>query len=150
MKTTIPPAIVPLDELRPDAEAQSGAKAFNCARLKQAGFPVPDGLVVLSSATEADLAGLADHSWFDQVPAEVLFAVRSSGIGEDGEGQSFAGIHETILDVRQRDLPAAITRCLASAHSAQALDYRRAKGMDTDAIRMGILIQRMVHPVSAG
>ena len=93
---------------------------------------------------------VADEPWFDQWPAEVRFAVRSSGIGEDGDGQSFAGIHQTFLDVPRADLADAVRRCRASGEAAQALDYRRAKGMSTDRIEMGVLIQRMIHPVTAG
>lgn len=44
-----------LDRLSSTDEGRSGAKAFNCARLKQAGFRVPDGLVVKADATEADI-----------------------------------------------------------------------------------------------
>jgi len=32
-----------------------GGKAFNCARLRQAGFPVPDGLAVPSDAADAEI-----------------------------------------------------------------------------------------------
>src|SRR5262245_25467590 len=150
MSTAIRKAIVPLDELRPADEAASGAKAYNCARLKQAGFLVPDGVVVLSSAKDADLAALPRHPWFSGVPEDALFAVRSSGIGEDGVGESFAGIHETFLNVRRSELPASIAKCRSSAHSRQALEYRRAKGMPADRIEMGVLIQRMVQPRAAG
>ena len=142
--------ILPLDGLTAGDEPASGGKAWNCARLAQAGFRVPDGLVVLAMATDADLEGLAAHPWLDGVPADAMFAVRSSGIGEDGVDQSFAGIHQTWLDVRRADLVAAVAACRASAHTAQALEYRRAKGLSTREIRMGVLVQRMIHPVAAG
>ena len=83
-------AATPLDLLPLIDPEQAGGKAFNCARLKQAGFPVPDGLVVSASAAASELKELAGHPWFDQLAADTLFAVRSSGIGEDSEGQSFA------------------------------------------------------------
>ena len=150
MNRNINPRIKSLDQITASDEARSGAKAYNCARLKRAGFRVPDGIVVLSDATDADLAALSDHRWFDELPADALFAVRSSGIGEDGDGQSFAGIHRTVLDVCRADLGQAVEACRASAHTAQALEYRRAKGISTDAIEMGVLIQRMIHPVVAG
>jgi rifampicin phosphotransferase len=150
MNTSIQAAIVPLDRLTASDEARAGGKASNGARLKRAGFRVPDGLVVLSNATDEDLHAVAEDSWFDALPADALFAVRSSGIGEDGDGTSFAGIHQTFLDVRRVDLRAAIAACRASAHSAQALEYRRAKQQSTDSIEIGVLIQRMIHPVVAG
>jgi rifampicin phosphotransferase len=84
------------------------------------------------------------------LPAGTVFAVRSSGIGEDGKGESFAGIHQTFLNVQRADIPAAIAACQASARSTQALEYRRAKGISTDAIRMAVLIQHMIQPGAAG
>ena len=142
--------IIPLGRLTPAGQAQAGAKAANCARLKQAGFQVPDGIVVTAQATPRDLAAVPNHPWFDGLPADTLFAVRSSGIGEDGDDESFAGIHETVLDVRRSDLTAAINTCLASSRSPQALEYRRARGLPTETIEMALLIQRMVHPLAAG
>ena len=143
-------AIIPLGRLTPAEQAHAGAKAANCARLKQAGFPVPDGLVVMAQATPRDLAAIARDPWFDGMPADARFAVRSSGIGEDGEGESFAGIHETVLDVPRDGLAAAIDTCLASSRAPQALEYRRARGLSTETIEMALLIQRMVHPIAAG
>ena len=67
------------------------------------------------------------------------FAVRSSGIAEDGAEHSFAGMYETVLDVRRDDLPAAVDRCLASA-TAAASPIRRRR----DGARLAVLIQRMV------
>ena len=150
MHTRLSPHIVRLDEITAAHEAGAGAKAFNCARLRQGGFSVPDGLVVLAGATEDERRALAAHPWLDELPDDVRLAVRSSGIGEDSAGQSFAGIHQTLLDVERGDIVRAVTECLASAHSNQALEYRRAAGAATDAIRMGVLIQRMVRPVASG
>jgi phosphohistidine swiveling domain-containing protein len=144
------PTIAPLDQITGAEASRAGAKAYNCARLKKAGFPVPDGLVVLSDATAADLATLARHAWVAGLPADVVFAVRSSGIGEDSAGESFAGIHQTLLDVGRAELAPAVAACRASARSTPALEYRRAKGISTDTIEMGVLIQCMVHPVAAG
>src|SRR5262245_13969878 len=150
MNTEVSLLITPLDQITPEDESFSGGKAYNCARLKQAGFLVPDGIVVLASATDAEAAAVSEHEWFDAFPTDTLFAVRSSGIGEDSAGQSFAGIHQTLLDVPRADLPRAVMICRASALSPQALEYRRAQGLPLDAIQMGVLIQRMIHPIAAG
>jgi rifampicin phosphotransferase len=149
MKTT-DTQIVQLDGLTAGQEPLAGAKAYNCARLKQAGFRVPDGLVVLSAANKHEIANLAEHPWFKVVPADEKFAVRSSGIGEDSEGESFAGIHQTLLNVAREDVAAAVRACRESALSGQALEYRRAKGIPTDDVRMAVLIQRMLQPRVAG
>jgi phosphoenolpyruvate synthase/pyruvate phosphate dikinase len=142
--------IVPLDAATAKDRARAGGKAFNCARLRQAGFPVPDGVIILSTASDADVATVAGHPWFDTQPRSASYAVRSSGIDEDGDGESFAGIHETYLDVPREHLADAVRRCRASALSAQALEYRRAKNISTDDINIGVLIQLMVHPIAAG
>src|SRR5215510_14813301 len=91
-----------LDEVTSADQPRIGGKSFNCARLRQAGLPVPDAIVIPSDATEEEIRSLAEHPWFETMspgPAGTLFAVRSSGLGEDGEGHSFAGIHETHLNV---------------------------------------------------
>src|SRR5207253_11452886 len=89
-----PNAFRTLDETTWEDRPLVGEKAFNCARLKQAAFPVPDGIVVLATATDRELACLPEHAWFDALLAETAFAVRSSGADEDSQGHSFAGIHE--------------------------------------------------------
>jgi len=141
--------IVTLDRVSDVEAPRAGGKASNCARLKQAGFPVPDGIVVLSNATDASLADVARHRWFAAVPGDELFAVRSSGIDEDGAGESFAGIHETLLNVTRDELASAIRTCRDSAQSAQAREYRRAKGL-SETGQMGVLVQRMVNATVAG
>ena len=140
----------PLDRLGASDAARAGGKASNCARLKQAGFPVPDGLVLFADAPEEAIAAVASHEWFERVPSDCLFAVRSSGIGEDSPAQSFAGIHETRLNVPRSELAAAVAACRASARSPRAFAYRQASGVDVDSIEIGVLIQRMVPAVVAG
>src|SRR5262245_32436453 len=122
-----------LDELKRGDQSASGGKAYNCARLKQAGFPVPDGLVIPPSIADVDLPALTSHPWFERLPADELFAVRSSGLEEDGDAQSFAGIHETRLDVRRADLVDAVRACRASVCTDRAIAYRRSRGLSLDS-----------------
>jgi pyruvate,water dikinase len=90
-----------LDDIRRRDLARVGGKAFNCARLRQAGFPVPDGLVIPIDVADGDVRALGADSWFTAGMAGALFAVRSSGVGEDGDGHSFAGVHDTQLNVER-------------------------------------------------
>jgi pyruvate,water dikinase len=139
-----------LDDVLPADAASVGGKAWNCARLKQRGLPVPDGLVIPAGATEAEIATLDSDPWFDRWLPTERFAVRSSGLGEDAAEQSFAGINETRLNVARSDVPAAVALCRASANSDRARAYRDARALPSSASATGVLIQRMIQPVAAG
>ncbi len=139
-----------LDELDPADAPKVGGKAWNCARLKQHGFPVPDGLVIPAGATDLELATLGGHPWFDSWAPDQRFAVRSSGLAEDAPEQSFAGIHETRLNVTRADVLDAVMACRASTDSDRARVYRRARALPSDATAAGVLVQRMIQPSAAG
>lgn len=77
-------------------------------------------------------------------------AVRSSALGEDSESASFAGQHDTYLDVRGDDAVVdAVRRCWASLWSERAWTYRQVEGVDT-AREIAVVIQEMVDADSAG
>jgi pyruvate,water dikinase len=77
--------------------------------------------------------------------AEPAVAVRSSAVDEDGAAASFAGQHETYLNVVGLDaIAAAVVRCWASATAPRAIDYRRQHGLACDAPRVAVLIQLLV------
>ena len=73
-----------------------------------------------------------------------LFAVRSSGIGEDGSAASYAGLHETELGVRPEGIAGAVRRCWASLWSAPAVAYRLRKGLTLDGGGMAVVVQSLV------
>lgn len=75
------------------------------------------------------------------------YAVRSSGIDEDGHERSFAGQHESVLGVAADDVPAAIARCWASLYAPGASAYR---GRGPAPGGMAVVVQRLVEPVAAG
>jgi len=139
-----------LDEVTPADGERIGGKAYNCARLKQAGFPVPDGLVVPSDASDVQIQALARDPWLRASPAGTCFAVRSSGLGEDSAGHSFAGIHETQVNVEPDQIVEAVIVCRRSAESAQARAYRQARQIGADVMRIGVLVQQMVPAVTSG
>lgn len=127
-----------------------GGKAYNCARLLQAGFPVPDGFVLPADAQDGLMAAAEFQNALMRLPAETLFAVRSSAADEDGSAHSFAGIHETRLNVTRPGLEDAIDACRASVESTQALAYRRAQGLSLDQLQTGVLVQVMIRAVVSG
>lgn len=75
-------------------------------------------------------------------------AVRSSGLDEDGAEHSFAGQHETVLDVPPEGLAEAVQRCWASLYAERALAYRRGAGPAPGAL--AVLVQEQLAPESSG
>lgn len=78
-------------------------------------------------------------------------AIRSSAIGEDSAGHSFAGLHESIIGVRgKRAVDDAVRLVWASLWSDAALLYRRELGLDPARSRMAVVVQEMVDADSSG
>jgi len=128
-----------LRELRLGDAHEVGGKAAGLGELFADGANVPDG-VVLTDGTESPglserIASLGDGP----------FAVRSSGIAEDGAERSFAGLFASELNVPVTDVRAAAHRILASADSARVGTYA-----PEDVGRMAVIVQRMVAPAAAG
>lgn len=82
----------------------------------------------------------------DALPPNLSVAVRSSAPAEDEAGSSFAGLHESVTDVRGLDeVTRAIRLVWASLWSDAALLYRRELGLDPLRSRMAVLVQSMAH-----
>lgn len=72
-------------------------------------------------------------------------AVRSSATSEDLPGASFAGQHESYLNVRgEKGLFAAVKRCWANLWSARAMAYRARQGIDPAKVSLAVVVQQMV------
>jgi pyruvate,water dikinase len=72
-------------------------------------------------------------------------AVRSSALDEDGADASFAGQHDTYLNIRGVDAVLdAVHRCVQSAASTEAMAYRRQRELSSDDVRMAVLVQQLV------
>ena len=73
-------------------------------------------------------------------------AVRSSATAEDLPDASFAGQHETFLNIRgEAALLDACLRCFASLFTDRAISYREAKGFDHFAVALSVGVQQMVR-----
>jgi pyruvate,water dikinase len=73
-------------------------------------------------------------------------AIRSSATSEDLDGASFAGQHETILNVRgEFAVMKAIRQCFASLFTDRAIAYRFHKGFDQIDNALSVGVQRMVR-----
>jgi pyruvate,water dikinase len=103
------------------------------------GTAIPGGLAA------AITRGLA------QLGEQAAYAVRSSATAEDLPTASFAGQHDTYLNVVG---PAAILqhvrRCWASLFTERAVTYRQRNGIDHRTVQMAVVVQQMVFPQAAG
>ncbi len=126
--------------------ADVGGKAASLGELLATGVHVPDGVVLTAGA--ADMT-VEDRGSLLRDAARDLgagpFAVRSSGISEDGVDHSYAGMYESVLGVSLDELPAAMDRVLASVGAARVVEYGAAGNG-----RMAVIVQRMVIPMAAG
>ena len=76
-------------------------------------------------------------------------AVRSSASAEDSRQASFAGIHDTFLNVRGlENIMKAIKGCYASLWTPRAVAYRRKQNID--GLEPAVIIMEMVEARSAG
>src|SRR5256884_3933897 len=86
-----------------------------------------------------------------QLGEQAADAVRSSATAEALPGASFAGQHDTYLNVVG---PAAIlqhvSRCWASLFTERAVTYRLRNGLDHRKVQMAVVVQQMVFPQAAG
>lgn len=78
--------------------------------------------------------------------AGVAVAVRSSATAEDLPTASFAGQHESFLNVRGADdLFEACRRCFASIFTDRAISYRIDNGFDHFKVALSVAVMKMVR-----
>ena len=130
-----------------------GGKAANLSRLARLYHRVPDGfcipVTVMDKVHPLDLrneiiASISDLMVCHSLP-DFIAAVRSSAVDEDGATASFAGQHETYLNIIGADeILQAIIRCWESARSERALEYRRQQGLSMKHPQLAVLVQQLI------
>ncbi|HEX7792826.1 MAG TPA: PEP/pyruvate-binding domain-containing protein [Vicinamibacterales bacterium] len=134
--------------------AAFGGKAVALGEALRAGLPVPDGFALAASWVDQVRTGhsAALEKLRSVVPSlQQRVAVRSSAVGEDSAGASFAGQHDTVLDVEPEidAIVNAVRQVWESGRTESALAYRQRLGIP-GAPQVGIVVQRMVESISAG
>ncbi len=115
--------------------------AFTPGQSREAG----DGAVSLPGALRGRLVDAYAALGERVATSDLAVAVRSSAADEDGQEASFAGQHETFLNVTGGSAVVdAVLGCLESAGSPQAAAYRRQQGLDADQVRVAVLIQQLI------
>ncbi len=112
-----------------------------CAEIRE----TIEGIAFPDDVATAILSGLA------RLGDDTACAVRSSATAEDTPTASFAGQHDSYLNVMG---PAAILehvrRCQASLFTERAVIYRLRHGLDHDKVHMAVIVQQMVAAQAAG
>lgn len=73
-------------------------------------------------------------------------AVRSSATAEDLPQASFAGQHESYLNVKgEEDLIFAVQKCYASLYTDRAIKYREDNGFAHEKVALSVGVQKMVR-----
>lgn len=138
-------------------ENLSGAKAFHLSKMKRAGLPVPAGFVINAAAfedfflnkNELDDGFQSDLKNALEVIAAEEYMVRSSAIGEDGGGNSFAGQLESFrADGNMGDIIEKLFFCWNSYHRENVGVYQRSSGAMLQG--MAVVVQKLVKSDFAG
>ena len=123
-----------LDKRDTDALARAGARARELVY----GVPMP-------AAVEQQLRA-AWRALKAQLGEDLSVAVRSSATAEDLPTASFAGQHDTYLNVRGEEmLVDAVRRCQASLFTDRAISYRTDQGFDHFKVNLSVAVQQMVR-----
>lgn len=73
-------------------------------------------------------------------------AVRSSATAEDLPNASFAGLHETYLNVKgEKELLESVKKCIISLFKDRAISYRQSQGFDHFKVALSVGVQKMVR-----
>lgn len=144
-------------ELTPELQSFAGGKGCMLSKMFQAGYPVPEGFVILPSAFKENI--LNEDAWnkikhylkeIRKNNESVLFAVRSSALSEDSTQASFAGEFETVLNVKtDEEIQSAIYEVFSSRESERVKAYSSVQGMD-QSHQIAVVIQIMIQSEISG
>jgi pyruvate,water dikinase len=104
----------------------------------------------LASPVPAELAR-AIGAAIENLGSEKPLAVRSSAPGEDSANRSFAGLHESVVNVTGPEAVLDAVRVVwASLWSDAALLYRQELALDPALSRMAVVVQEMIDEDRSG
>ncbi|HZX59727.1 MAG TPA: PEP/pyruvate-binding domain-containing protein, partial [Mucilaginibacter sp.] len=103
--------------------------------------------LIMEAHLPSDLA-MATTDAYDYLfdAADQVVAVRSSATAEDLPDASFAGQHESYLNVKgHTNLLHSVKKCYASLYTDRAIKYREDKGFEHDKVFLSVGVQKMVR-----
>jgi pyruvate,water dikinase len=96
---------------------------------------------------EREILAACNALWGDD--QEVLVAMRSSAVGEDGD-ISYAGQYLTLLGITRSEICEAYKTIIASLYSARSISYRSSKGVYDEDLAMAVACLKMVDSQVSG
>jgi pyruvate,water dikinase len=107
--------------------------------------------LIVQGTIPEDLAAMIRRWYAELGRDDPAVAVRSSATAEDLPEMSFAGQHDTYLNVRGGDrVLEAVKRCWASLWTARALGYRARQGIRPEDVALAVVVQQLVPADVAG
>jgi len=89
---------------------------------------------------------ISSSYWALSGVSPISVAVRSSATAEDLPDASFAGQHESYLNISGKEaVLEAVKRCYASMYTDRAIKYREDNGFDHNKVALSVGIQKMVR-----
>ena len=115
------------------------------SNLKQIGLKARQ--IMLKAKMPEDLQTSVIHAYKElSGDNEIDVAVRSSATAEDLPSASFAGQHESYLNIRgEKNLIHAVQKCFASLYTDRAIKYREDNHFEHSKVALSVGIQKMVR-----
>ncbi|MEK3787266.1 phosphoenolpyruvate synthase [Paenibacillus sp. FSL K6-1230] len=105
---------------------------------------------IMEAEIPSDVVEAVAHH-LSQLGDQHAYAVRSSATAEDLPHASFAGQHDTYLNVIGKEaILQHISQCWASLFTDRAVIYRMQNGFNHDQVYLSVVVQRMVLPQASG
>ncbi|QEC65791.1 phosphoenolpyruvate synthase [Panacibacter ginsenosidivorans] len=103
--------------------------------------------LLLKAALPDDLMQAITDAYKELEPDDnAAVAVRSSATAEDLPQASFAGQHESYLNIKGEDaLRKAVKKCFASLYTDRAIKYREDNGFPHEKVVLSVGVQKMVR-----
>ena len=109
--------------------------------------------LIVQADIPPDVTAAVRQAWRDMESSAgpgMTAAMRSSALGEDEQGSSFAGLHRSELNVSADHLFDAYKQIVASKYSLPAITYRLNKGFRDEDIAMCVGCLAMLETVAGG
>jgi pyruvate,water dikinase len=155
----VPPGFVVTTQAHDRFLAETDLRGRIESRFAEMDGAGPDRLEGLTAGIRALIAEATVPGWlateiaerYEALGGTGFVAVRSSGTAEDLADASFAGLHDTYLDMFGTDgVIDAVKRCWASLWTARATSYRHTKGFVHGETSIAVVVQTMAEAESAG